>query len=318
MKILITGATGFIGSRLVYRLHVGTDYDLLACARRQVALPDGVHLCRIDDIDEQTNWLPVLSGIDVVIHLAGYAHVQPVATSEFLAEVRRINVAGTVHLAKQAMQSGVRRFIFLSSIKVHGEQTCSGSPFSASTTPAPEDIYGISKRDAEKGLRSLRQHDGMELVIIRPPLVYGPGVKGNFAAMIRILRTGIPLPLGSTHNKRSLVALDNLVDLLVTCIDHPVAGNQTFLVSDGEDLSTTELLRRLGRAMGKPARLLPVPVPVLQLGAALLGKKNVAQKLLGSLQVDMTATCATLGWQPPVAVDEGLRRCFPEPNQDRP
>jgi nucleoside-diphosphate-sugar epimerase len=158
----------------------------------------------------------------------------------------------------------------------------------------------------------------MELVIIRPPLVYGPGVKGNFAAMIRILRTGIPLPLGSTHNKRSLVALDNLVDLLVTCIDHPVAGNQTFLVSDGEDLSTTELLRRLGRAMGKPARLLPVPVPVLQLGAALLGKKNVAQKLLGSLQVDMTATCATLGWQPPVAVDEGLRRCFPEPNQDRP
>jgi nucleoside-diphosphate-sugar epimerase len=217
-------------------------------------------------------------------------------------------VDGTLNLARQAAERGVQRFIFLSSVKVNGEQTLSGKQFAAQDKAVPVDAYAISKWEAEQGLLKIAQESRMEVVIIRPPLVYGPGVKANFLAMMRWLHKGLPLPLGAIQNKRSFVALDNLVDLVVTCLDHPAAANQVFLAGDGEDLSTPELLRRLGLALGSPARLLPVPVPLLKSGAALLGKSDMAQRLCGSLQVDISKARTLLGWSPPISVDEGLRR----------
>jgi nucleoside-diphosphate-sugar epimerase len=211
-------------------------------------------------------------------------------------------------LAEAAAAAGVRRFIFISSIKVNGEATLPGAPYTAEAQPAPADPYGISKLEAEQGLRALAADTGLEVVIIRPPLVYGPGVKANFLSMMRWLHKGVPLPFGAIHNRRSLVALDNLVDLLVTCIDHPGAANQTFLVSDGEDLSTSELLRRMGFALGRPARLLPIPSRLLDVAAAMLGKTALAQRLCGSLQVDIGKTRELLNWSPPVGVDEALRK----------
>ena len=227
-----------------------------------------------------------------------------------LAEYRKVNVQGTLNLARQAVAAGARRFVFLSSIKVNGETTARETPFQAGDVPLPEDAYGISKLEAEQGLMQLAAETGMEVVIIRPPLVYGPGVKGNFASMIKLVDKGIPLPFGAVDNKRSLIGIDNLVDLIIRCIDHHSAANQVFLAGDGADLSTTELLRGVGRAMGKPARLIPVPAGMLQLGATLLGKKAMAQRLLGSLQVDISKTCELLDWKPPYTVEEGLRRCF--------
>lgn len=226
-----------------------------------------------------------------------------------LAEFRRVNVEGTLRLAWQAAEAGVRRFVFVSSIKVNGEHSQPGQPFTADQTPAPGDPYGVSKMEAEQGLRVLARETGMEVVIIRPPLVYGPGVKANFLAMMRWLQRGVPLPLGGvTENRRSLVFLDNLIDLIVTCIDHPAAANQTFLVSDDEDLSTAALLRRMAAALGRPARLIPVPAGLITLGARLIGRPGIAQRLCGSLQVDIGKTKSLLGWVPPVSVDEGLRR----------
>jgi nucleoside-diphosphate-sugar epimerase len=231
-------------------------------------------------------------------------------TENPLAEYRRVNVDGTLNLARQAAESGVSRFVFVSSIKANGEQTGKGMRFTADQQPAPDDAYRISKLEAEQALQGVAEETGMEVVVIRPPLVYGPGVKGNFATMIKLVAKGLPLPLGAVHNKRSLVALDNLVDLIITCIDHPGAANQVFLAGDGTDLSTTELLRGIGNAMGKPARLIPVPPGLLMFGAGLLGKKDVAQRVLGSLQVDISKARNLLGWEPPLSVEEGLRRCF--------
>lgn len=309
MRIFLTGASGFIGTQLVRQLSAKTDCTLKACVRKKIELPEGVRAYQVNDIGKEHHWSAILSDIDVVIHLAGYTHLPPGLTCE--KELFRINTEGSIHLARQAAESGVKRFIFISSIKIHGNE--SGShPFMVSDIPKPVGPYAQSKWQTEQALLTMLNQYDMETVIIRPPLVYGYGAAGNFGQLVHWLKAGIPLPLGSVHNRRSLVALDNLVDLLITCIDHPAAANQTFLVSDGEDLSTTELLRRLGQAMGKPTHLLPIPVPLLQWGAALLGKKAVAQKLLGSLQVDITATCNTLGWQPPISVDEGLQRCFPK------
>jgi len=221
-------------------------------------------------------------------------------------------VDGTLNLARQAVDAGVTRFIFISSIKVNGEQTTCGGVYKAEDLPVPEDAYGISKYEAEQGLLQVAANTGLEVVIIRPPLVYGPGVKGNFFSMMRVVKKGFPLPLGAVHNKRSLVALDNLVDLIITCIDHPAAANQVFLAGDGEDLSTTEFLRGVAKAVGVLSRLIPVPAAVLMFGASLLGKKEMAQRLLGSLQVDISKARDLLGWTPPLSVEEGLRRCFVE------
>jgi len=235
-------------------------------------------------------------------------------TADPLAEYRRVNVEGTLKLARQAAAAGVKRFVFISSIKVNGEATFNKNAFFADDDPAPEDAYGQSKLEAELGLMQLAEETRMEVVIIRPPLVYGPSVKGNFSSMIKLVQMGLPLPLGAIHNKRSLVGIDNLVDLIIRCIDHPAATNQVFLAGDGEDLSTTELLRGVGNAMGKPTRLIPVSAGLLQLGATLLGRKDMAQRLLGSLQVDISKTCELLDWKPPYTVEEGLRRCFERSN----
>jgi nucleoside-diphosphate-sugar epimerase len=225
-------------------------------------------------------------------------------------EFRRVNVQASLRLAREAAAVGVRRLVFISSVKVNGEATMAGQPFTDEDAGAPQDGYGISKMEAEQGLRQLSADTGMEVVIIRPPLVYGPGVKANFAALMRAVQRGLPLPLGAVHNQRSLVALDNLVDFIVTCITHPRAANHTFLVSDGHDLSTTELVRGMAQAAEVPARLLSVPVWALQAGATLLGKRDAVQRLCGNLQVDITKARRLLGWVPPVSVEEGLRRAM--------
>jgi len=260
-----------------------------------------------DRLDGSTEWSVALADVDTVVHSAARVHVMNDTESDPLAAFRLVNVAGTVNLARQAVAAGARRFVFISSIKVNGEGTPKGRPYKADDLPAPADPYGISKREAEDALRELAAETGLEVVIIRPVLVYGPGVKANFLAMMRWLDKGIPLPFGAINNLRSLVALDNLADLVVTCVDHPGAANETFLVSDGEDLSTSGLLRRMSRALGRPARLLPIPGILLQIAATSLGKRSLSQRLCGSLQVDIQKTRELLGWEPPVSVDDALR-----------
>ncbi|MEQ8182878.1 UDP-glucose 4-epimerase family protein [Marinobacter salarius] len=310
-KVMATGATGFIGSGLVKRL-TGRGVQVVAPVRSQAASDIGPV---VGDIDGYTDWRGTLQNVNAVVHSAARAHVMRDGATDPLAEFRKVNVEGTLNLARQAVEAGVKRFVYLSSIKVNGEQTSKGSSFSEEDTPAPEDSYGISKMEAEQALRELSRDSDMAVVIVRPPLVYGPGVKGNFAKIIKLVEKGLPLPLGALHNKRSLVALDNLLDLIVTCIDHPAAANQVFLAGDGQDISTTELLQGVGQVMGKPVRLVPVPNGMLMFGAGLLGKKAVAQRLLGSLQVDISKARNLLGWEPPISVEEGLRRCFISENE---
>ena len=307
MTILVTGASGFVGHALCSHF-AKTGCTVRTIFRENAYVLDRSGAILMGDVGDGADWQGALAGISTVIHLAARVHVMHETTADPLAEFRRVNVLGTLNLARQAAAAGVRRFVFISSVKVNGESTQTGVPFTADDTPAPLDAYGISKMEAEQGLRELAIQTGMEVVIIRPPLVYGPGVKANFAAMMRWLQRGVPLPLGAIHNQRSLVAIDNLVDLIVLCLKHPAAANQTFLVSDGEEVSTTELLFRMGQAMGCPARLLAVPSSVLKLAGALLGKSDVVQRLCGSLQVDIAKTQDLLGWTPPVSLGEGLRR----------
>ncbi|MFN7120413.1 MAG: UDP-glucose 4-epimerase family protein [Hydrogenophaga sp.] len=306
-RILLTGGTGWVGGTLLKALREH-HHDTMTAVRVASAKADAQSVA-MGSLDESPVWPQELNNREVVIHLAARVHVMKETNSNPMRAFRAVNTTGTLSLARLAARAGVRRFIFVSSIKVNGECTETGQPFTGADTPAPQDAYGISKMEAEQGLRQIANDTGMEVVIVRPPLVYGPRVKANFASLMRAAQRGLPLPLARvTHNRRSFVALDNLVDLLVTCIDHPAAANQTFLVSDGEDLSTADLLRRLGHAMNKPARLFPVPPLLLQLGANLLGKGDMAQRLLGNLQVDISHTRDTLNWSPPISVDEGLRR----------
>ena len=309
MKILVTGSTGFVGSAVVDNISQHSYFMPRAVVRREkYYFATSVDVIQVGDLAPDTDWGAALQGIDVVIHVAARVHVMQDAASDPLVEFRRVNVEGTLNLARQAAVAGVKRFVFISSIKVNGEETPLGKPCHADDHPAPADPYGVSKMEAEQELQQLAREMGIEVVIIRPPLVYGPGVKANFQTMMRWLNRGVPLPLGAIYNKRSLVALDNLVALIVTCIDHPAAANQIFLAGDGEDLSTTELLQRMAKAMGKPARLIPVPAKVLELGATLLGKRALAQRLCGSLQVDISKARDVLDWMPPISVDEGLKR----------
>lgn len=312
MKILLTGGSGFVGGALLSAL-AKHGIDVIPAYREKHTRFDAGSQRAVfifSDLSSAAEWSGILETISVVIHAAARAHIMKDEVADPLAEYRRVNVEGTLNLARQAAAAGVKRFIFISSIKVNGESTALGKPVRVSDVPAPEDPYGLSKFEAEQGLLQLADETGMEVVIIRPPLVYGPGVKGNFASMIKLVDKGLLLPLGAIHNKRSLVGIDNLVDLIIRCIDHPAVANRVLLAGDGEDLSTTELLRAVGRAMGKPARLIPVPAAMLQLGAGLLGRRAMAQRLLGSLQVDISQTCALLDWRPPYTPEEGLRRCF--------
>jgi UDP-glucose 4-epimerase len=305
--VFITGATGFVGGATLSRL-VAENYEVTAALRiGSKALEVNVEEFYVDNFYGATNWGEGLGGVDVVIHAAARVHVMNDTEVDPLAAFRRVNVEGTLNLARHAANRGVRRFIFVSSIKVNGEGTPPGVAYLPEDTPAPKDPYGISKMEAEQGLRDLSAETGMEVVIIRPVLVYGPGVKANFRSMMRWLDKGVPLPFGAIHNSRSLVALDNLVDLILTCIDHPAAANQTFLVSDDEDLSTTQLLRKMASALGRPARLLPIPSWVLGGAATLLGRKNLSNRLCGSLRVDISKTRSLLGWSPPVSADAALK-----------
>jgi nucleoside-diphosphate-sugar epimerase len=306
-RALVTGASGFIGQALCEEL-LRQGWQVVAGVRSFCQLPPGVELATVGAIDGETDWSEVLCGVDVVIHLAARVHIMRGEAADPLAQFHAVNVVGTLSLASQALKAGVRRFVYLSSIKVNGEQTRPGQRFTEEDVPAPFDSYAISKYRAEEGLRELAQKGRMEVVIIRPPLVYGPRVKANFLDMMRWLHAGMLMPFGTINNRRSLIALDNLVHLIITCLDHPAAANQTFLASDGEDLSTTELLRRLAQALGRPAHLMPIPVFLLEAGAALLGRRDIAQRLCGSLQLDISKARRLLGWNPPISVDEGLRR----------
>ncbi len=311
-KILLTGASGFIGGAILK----AADIRGLPVRPLFRTSDSSIHFSKfegkgiiISNIGANTDFNAALAGVDVVIHCAALAHVMAdTSLSESQVMFRSINVDGTLNLARQAARAGVRRFVFLSSIGVNGVQTF-GKPFTAHDEAAPHSAYAVSKYQAEVGLRVLASQTGLELVIVRPPLVYGPSAPGNFGSLMRWLDRGWPLPLGAvTKNRRSMVGLDNLVDLIMICLYHPRALNQTFLVSDGEDLSTTEFLWRLGQAMNRSALLVPVPVGLVALAAVVLGKKSAAQSLLGTLQVDISKTCELLDWKPPMSLDEGLSR----------
>lgn len=309
MRVLLTGASGFVGRAVQARL-LADGVHKLRCAMRQLPSEplSGVEICVAPALAANADWSSALADVDAVIHCAARVHVMSEQAADPLAEFRRVNVEGTLRLARQAVDAGVRRFIFVSSIKVNGEQTSPGHAYCADDVSKATDPYGISKREAEEGLLELACVTGLEVVIIRPPLIYGPGVKANFQSMLCWLHRGIPLPLGGIHNQRSLVALDNLVDLLVLCLTHPAASGQRFLVSDGEDLSTTELLRLLSGALGRPSRLLPVPQSWVEHVAALLGQQALSQRLCGSLQVNIDKTRERLGWVPPLTVEEALTK----------
>jgi nucleoside-diphosphate-sugar epimerase len=306
-RTLVTGATGFIGRAVVGRLY-REGVAVTAAGRNDSVSCAAVPFVRVIDLGSTTDWTVALAGCGAVVHCAARVHVMSDKSGDPLNAYRAANVEGTVTLAKQAAAAGVRRFVFISSIKVNGEATVPGLPYRATDRPAPVDPYGISKLEAEEALQALAATGAIELVIIRPPLVYGPGVKANFLSMARWIARGVPLPFGGLKaNRRSFVALENMVDLIVTCLQHPAAVGQVFLVSDGEDLSTAELLRRTAKALDVPSRLIPVPAPLLALGARAIARQDLWHRLGGTLQVDATPTRERLGWMPPINVDEGLR-----------
>lgn len=307
--ILVSGANGFIGNAVCKQ---AVDYGICVkgATRVRAEVPSYIESFEVGEINYSTAWSHVLRDVNVVVHLAARVHVMKDTEADPLTAFRAVNVDGTLNLARQAAAAGVKRFVFVSSVKVNGECTSPGRAFTEADVPMPQDAYGQSKNEAEQGLRQLSADLGMEVVIIRPPLVYGPGVKANFAILMHAVKRGWPLPFGAVHNQRSLVALCNLVDFIVTCTTHPQAANQTFLVSDGQDLSTADLVRAIAQAAGVPARLLPVPVWALQAGASLLGKGDMLQRLCGNLKVDASKARSVLGWVPPVSVEEGLRRAM--------
>jgi nucleoside-diphosphate-sugar epimerase len=301
-KILITGATGFVGKE-VCRVLRSRGIPYVATVRRSTEH----NQIQVGDLSGATNWSKALEGCEAVIHLAARVHVMKDKASEPLRLYREINVAATVNLARQAADSGVKRFVFVSSIKVNGETT-TNKPFTANDRPAPIDPYGQSKFEAEKALIVLSEQTGMELVIVRPPLVYGPGVRANFLRLMQLIRVGLPLPFGGIQNLRSLVAVDNLVDLLIRCASHPKAAGNVFLVSDDRDLSTTELINLIAKSMKKQPMLLPMPVRFVNLCAKAVGKAGIANRMLGSLQVDIRSTKETLDWQPIVEPEAAIDR----------
>lgn len=304
-KILLTGYTGFVGAVLRKTI---IDKKLVLLGRKCEA--GEAHYFAYFHTRE--DYIEALSGVDVVVHCAARVHVMNDDEQDPLAAFREVNVEGTANLARQAAAAGVKRFVFLSSIKVNGEFSggpSSNKPFSHKDEPAPEDPYGVSKTEAEKALKEICSETGMEYVIIRPPLVYGADVKANFLSILKWVWRGVPLPLGGIkNNKRSLVYVENLVDLIKVCIEHPAAANQTFIVSDDEDVSTRALFERVARALGVKNRLLPIPPSWLGFAGRLLGKKDIEQRLCGSLQVDIEHTKQTLDWAPPYSMEEGLLR----------
>lgn len=306
MNVLVTGATGFVGHFLCARL-LKEGWKVLG-----TLLESEIPSCLVDEVEPvtvrplggNTEWGQALAGVDTIIHLAARVHIMDDPSADPLTEFRKVNVAGTARLAAEAAKAGVKRFIFISSIKVNGEE--SPSPYTSASRPAPSDPYGISKWEAEQALRKIESETGMEVVVVRPTLVYGPGVKANFLTMLKIISKGIPLPLASITNKRSMIYVGNLVDALTVCAVHPAAAGQTYLVSDGEDVSTPELIRRTAKALGLPARLFSFPVSLMRLAGKLTGKRGAVNRLTGSLTVDSSKIRQELGWMPPLTMEEGL------------
>ena len=307
--VCVTGASGFVGDALCGEFHA-RGFGVRGAVRslHSSISASGVQPVSVGNLDAATDWSSALAGVECVIHCAARAHVMHETEADALAAYRSVNVEGSRRLAEQAVASGVRRLVYLSSVKVNGEQTAFGAPFLFSDAPAPEDPYGVSKWEAEQALWAVAANTGLEVVVVRPPLVYGPGAKGNLARLLKLVRSGVPLPLGAVQNQRSLIGLDNLVDLLIRCVYHPAAAGQTLLVSDGEDVSTPDLLRHMAAGLGRSARLLPVPVPLLRLAGRALGKQAEMDRLVGSLQIDCRHTRELLEWTLPVSVAEGIRR----------
>lgn len=306
MRVLLTGASGFVGRALQARILTDGEHVLRSAFRNPPNDPAAHEICIAPDLGPDGDWREALANVDAVIHCAARVHVMAERESDPLYAFRLANTQGTLVLAQQAAAAGVKRFIFLSSVKVNGEGTGEGQAYRAEDAPALVDPYGISKWEAEQGLLDIARDSAMEVVVVRPPLVYGPGVKANFLSMMRWLHRGVPLPFGAINNRRSLVALDNLVDLIVVCLKHPAAANQRFMVSDNEDVSTSVLLRRLAVALDVPARLVPVPQRWIEATAWVLGRSHLSHRLCGSLQVDISRTCSVLDWTPPVSLDDAL------------
>jgi len=299
-RLLLTGYSGFVGTVLAERLHI--DYDLSLLGRKSSNLGNSFKF----DLSPITIYDNVFESIDAVIHVAARAHIMNEEVADSLSEYRRVNVDGTLNLAQQSADAGVKRFIYISSIKVNGESTSGSVPFTEKDIANPLDPYGVSKYEAEEGLKKIAEKTGMEVVIIRPPLVYGAGVKANFLNLLKLSNTGLPLPFGLVNNKRSMVYVENLVDFIIRCIDHPNAANQTFLVSDGENLSLKSLITYIRKAMGKSPLLLPVPVGLFKLAGKLTGKSGVVDRLVGDLQVDSSKARELLDWTPPFTVEQGI------------
>ncbi|HEY1722200.1 MAG TPA: NAD-dependent epimerase/dehydratase family protein [Magnetospirillaceae bacterium] len=306
MKVLVTGANGFVGTAVCRRL-LAERWTVVAALRQTHAMPDGVETRIVEPLGPTTSWTKALHGIDAVVHLAGRAHVMRETEADPAAIFRAVNTAGTLHLAQQAAAHGVHRFVFMSSTKVNGDVT-GEKPFTFEDAPAPLDAYGRSKWEAEQGLAHLAHGGGghFHVTVFRPPLVYGPGVRGNFLSLLRTVKAGWPLPLGAIDNRRSLIFVDNLADAVATALREPAGQFETFLPSDGEDISTPDLIRRVGRLMGAPPRLLPVPTSWLLLAGGLLGRGAAVKRLTGSLQVRGTALRERFGWVPPTTLDQGL------------
>lgn len=309
MKLLITGGTGFVGQALINRLTTFNNYKIYATVRKSITIfPSEVSQLKFDGLSPLTDWCNHLKGIDCVIHTAARVHVMTEISTNPSNDFRTVNTTATLNLAKQAASLGVNRFIYISSIKVNGEATLPNLPFTSNDMFVPSDSYALSKYEAEQGLLKISKNSQMEVVIIRPPLIYGPGVKANFASMIEWVNKGVPLPFGVIYNKRSFIALDNLTNFIVHCIDHPKAANEIFLISDGEDISTTELLMKVAKAFNKKAWLIPIPVSVMSLAAKLMGKSDLANRLFDSLQIDNTKAKDLLGWEPITTMDEQLKK----------
>ncbi len=307
MNVLVTGANGFVGSALINDLMTNFSYRAIAAARTRGSLPKEVSYTNVKNLSSSTDWSSALADVSIVIHTAARVHIMKDKAGGALNEYRKVNVEGTLNLARQSAKSGVKRFIFISSIKVNGESTTNRDSFNELDDVSPIDPYGQSKWEAEKGLQSISSETGMEVVIIRPPLVYGVEVKANFHNLLKLAKTGLPLPFGAIQNLRSMIFIGNLVDFIVNCIDHPNAANETFLISDGEDLSISMLLMQLRSDMGSPPRLIPVPKSLFLLAGKISGKSDVVERLCGSLQVDSTKAQKLLGWVAPYTVQQGLK-----------
>lgn len=305
-QVLVTGASGFVGTALTAQL-ARRGLTVRGAVRGLVPGIQPAELAPVGDVGPDTDWRSALAGVDTVMHLAARVHVMNEHAEDPLRAFRRVNVEGTRRLAEQAAAGNVRRLVFVSSVKVHGERSLPGRPLTIFDPPVPEDAYGQSKLEAEQVLRDVALETGLEVVIVRPPLVYGRGVKGNFGRLVQLIRLGMPLPLSAIENRRSLIGLDNLVDFLVCCGRQEEAAGSTFMVSDDEVLSTPDLMRRLARAMDRRVQLFPVPVSTLRTIGRLLGRNADVERLVGSLEVDISHTREKLGWKPPVSVDEGLR-----------